>query len=231
MQSIIDTIWNFCRDHLGTALTSVIGTFFGVSVAFYVERWKAKKATRSAQRSALLEAQLVLMCHANSLYDFLSWHESYRDDPARERHIPLRHYTFDEVSLDPRKLSFLADGPMPDLVLQTYVADRAYLSACRSLEVRNQVFQHYFASMDVHEFDLDTGAARGIDHLPTRKLLKDATDSMFNSLDDAFAQNMKMIRELRDVSRRLFKESPLYLIEFQTLPSQKMTKHESNKEV
>lgn len=225
MQSIIDSIWNFGRDHIATALTSLLSTFFGASVGAWValvfERWKVARAASSARCGELFEAHLVLMCHANSLYDEIRKFAPYRNFPDRERRIPYIEHTFDESRIDVRKLSFLLKGPVPDLALTIHTVDMCYRSACGVLKLRNKLIDDLRASMDVIDHDPATGKTGGIADLTVLTLLRQATDSAFNCLDSAFSDTMHTLDLIVTTAKVMFPEAGFKSLEFPPLPNEK----------
>jgi hypothetical protein len=197
MHPIVDTIWNFCRDHSAGALTGAVGTFFGASVAFFVERWKTGRAANEAKRSCLIEAQMILCLQGNSLESLRLAYAPFRSLQNRERKIPCISHAFVQLAIDPKKLSFVMDGPEPDLLMRLFVADQSYFNATRMLTLRDELMTKLMTSSKVHD-DHDQSGVFTID--PDRVLLKSvetATDAVFESLDHAISENSRMLVELR----------------------------------
>lgn len=229
MQQIVDLVWNWFRDHSMPALLGAVGTFFGAWVALMFERWKAARAETKNRCGDLLEAHLTLVCHANSLYDELLKFAPYRHLPDRERKMPMIVHTFDESRIDVRKLSFLLNSPMPDLVLDIHTVDMCYRSACGALQIRNKMLEDLRASMDVMHHDPNTGLTGGIADLTTATLVRHSTDAAFNCLDDAFTRTVRTIDSIVSAAKRLFPDSSFRVIDFPALPNQKEANHESTK--
>lgn len=208
MPSFLEDIWKYLSSHRDSAATGAISTFFGAvvgaMVGLWFERSKAKKAEQTARRCDLLEVQMILMCHVNSLLDESKKIAPLRQLPDRERRMPEMVHTFDEVAIDIRKLSFLLDESDPNLIMEIHLAEQCYRSACKALQVRNDKLKAFQSSIDIQHFDLDTGASSGIASLPYLKLLRDATNAVFDCVDDALARQIEAMRKLRDHAKRLF---------------------------
>lgn len=208
MRSLIENIWTFLNSHWDSAATGAISIFFGAVVGalvgLYFERSKAKKAEQKCRRGDLLEAQMILMCHINSLLDEKRKIEPIRKMPDRERMMPEIVHTFDQVSIDIRKLSFLLDGSDPNLVMDVYLAEQCYRNTCNAFNVRNEKLKAFQAGIEIQHFDLNTGASGGVGNLPDLKLLRDATDAVFDCLDDALDRHLIAMKKLKDHAKKLF---------------------------
>jgi hypothetical protein len=220
LQPFVDVVWVFFQDHLSDAVTGAIGAFFGAWVAFLFERRKSDRAELAQRRADLLEVHMTLFCHANSLYDLRLQYDPFRLLPQRERRMPETTHTFDDLTIDTRKIAFLLDGAMPDLVLEIHTADLSYKNACKCLELRNQKLMELRSSIEIQHFDPVTRLGGGPGDLVAVQILKDATDAVFACLDDAFSQNLKMLRKLRDHAKTLFPKSTFKDVEFPPLPSE-----------
>ena len=226
MDPLFDTIWNFFRDHSVTALTGAVGTFFGAWVALMFERWKTTRAAEAAKYGELLEAHMVLACHANSLFDEIGKLARFRPLPDREKRMPYIVHTFDQCSIDVRKLSFLLRGPSPGLVLDIHTVDMCYRSACAALEARNKMLEDFRSSTEVIHHNSATGLTGGIVDLPTLTLLRQATDACFECLDDAFASTINVMIEIVRTGKLMFPDAKFPQIEFPPLPHTPEPSHE-----
>ncbi len=162
---------------------------------------------------------MVLACHANSLCDEIGKLARWRSLPARERCMPYIVHTFDQSCIDVRKLSFLLTGPKPDLVMDIHTVDMCYRSACGSLQARNKMLEDFRASMDVIQHDPATGYTAGIADLPTLTLLRQATDSSFQCLDDAFTRTVRVMGAIVETGKLMFPDAKFPQIEFPPLPN------------
>jgi len=98
------------------------------------------------------------------------------------------------------------------LVMDIYLAEQCYRNSCKALQVRNEKLKAFQSTIDIKHFDLDTGASGGIAHLPDLKLLRDATNAVFDCLDDALARQIGAMRKLRNHAKRIFPKDtfPIY---------------------
>ncbi len=204
MQPIVDAIWNFCRDHSAAALTGAVGTFFGATVAFFVERWKTGRAEHEAKRSCLIEAQMILCLQGNSLESLRRAYAPFRSLQNRELKIPCITHAFVQLAIDPKKLAFVLDGLEPDLLMRMFVADQSYSNTTRMLTLRDELLTKLMTTSTIHD---DHGQSGVFTIDPDRVLLKSvqtATDSVFESLDHAISENSRMLVELRKHALSLY---------------------------
>ena len=146
----------------------------------------------------------------------------FRELPNRERKIPCISHAFVEISIDPKKLSFVLDGPEPNLLMQLFVADQSYFNTTRMLTLRDEMMTKLMTSSKVHD-DHDQSGLFTID--PDRVLLKGvetATDSVFESLDHAISQNHLMLADLRKYALCIYPGRPF--------PRFELNQHQASKD-
>ena len=192
-------IWEFIK--------AVIGPFVGASLAFYYAQRKAAADKVSGYRASLVKSQLVLICHANSLENMRRHYAPFRDIPDRERHIQRCDHIFDSSSVDVASLSFLVEHDKGDVIMANYLADTAYRNACEAITDRNNQFTKLFGSSVTEEFDSDTGKGGFIFPAPELFLLKQLTDTLFNMIDKAIAENNACTEGNLKLAKEIFRGS------------------------
>lgn len=195
---------------IGDFVLAGFGAFFGALAAYWFERWKDRQEDADANHAAVLRAQMILICNVNSLAglkrDFL---DHYRDMPDRERQMALFYQMMNTDAVDVGSLSFFLDGSDPNLLLDLHLASKSYMNAADAIRIRNIEFERFAATADIHEFDLETGKLGGMVSLPRLKILKDATDSVFDCVDKALAKNERAVESLRQAAKPHFPKRKL----------------------
>lgn len=201
----IKPVADFAAGHLAEFLVAGFGALFGASAAYWFERWKDRQEEANTHHAAVLRAQMLLICNVNSLAglkrDFL---DRYRDLPNRERQMALFYQMMNTETVDVGSLSFFLDGSDPNLLLEVHLASKSYMNAADAIRLRNVEFERFTATADIQEFDPETGKIEGMVSLPRLKVLKDATDSVFDCVDRALDKNQQAVESLRSAGRSRF---------------------------
>lgn len=203
-------VTDFAVAHSAEFLVAAFGALFGALAAYWFERWKDRKESVDANHAAVLRAQMTLICNVNSLAglkrDFL---DPYRDMTDRERQMAFFYQIMNTDTVDVGSLSFFLDGSDANLLLDLHLASKSYMNAADALRIRNIEFERFAASADIEKFDLETGKLGGMVSLLRLKILKDATDSVFDCVDKALAKNERAVESLRQAAKPRFQNRKL----------------------
>ncbi|MDB6133616.1 MAG: hypothetical protein JWM59_1859 [Verrucomicrobiales bacterium] len=181
-----------------------VGPFLGASLAFYYQRHKARQDETKANRSALMKAQIVLMCHIKSLNSMRRHYLPFKNLQQRELKIVRIGHTFDHAFVDMASLSFLADHNKSDVIMKLYVADTDYRGVCSAAQERSEYRAKFDEMITVQEFDPKTGLTTASGPPAVFFTLKQHTDAMFTGIDLALRECIEASEAVRLLASELF---------------------------
>jgi len=194
----------------GNFVTGAFGAFFGALAAFLFERWKAGRDLADSRYSSVLHAQLALSYHINSLENFKrKYLDPYKDLPNRALLIPIFHQAENSYAVDVNALCFLLEGKNPNILMEIYLADRAYGNAFLAARIRSEKLADFQATAEMNNFDTSSGIGQVTISPPVYKLLSDVTDAMFNRIETAIKSNKAAFDSLRSQARSFYPKRKL----------------------
>jgi hypothetical protein len=200
--SALVSFWNANAGEFTAALG---GAFFGAWAAYALQQWSEKRKESDERHGAILQAQLALVTKLNTLRNIQTqWLNKFRTDQHRVYKMWRFYQAGSTLEIDFKSLAFLLDGEQASFLAELHVVDRCYKTAMDALEVRNKEYERLRDRSQVVDANMETGEF-GI-HADPRdvKMLKDATDSLFKSVDDAEKKCAQAIKDLKAAGKKVF---------------------------
>lgn len=191
-------------DILKLIVGPLVGALMGSSLAYMYQRRKARQDERNANRSALIKAQISLICHISSLENMRRHYLPFKDLEDRELLIVRSEHTFDHSSIDIASLSFLVDFNKGDSIMNLYLADKQYKTVCAAVKDRNDYRAKFDDAVTFEGFDSNTGSAMGTGHAKMFYMLKRYTDIMYQGIELALRECIDAAEATRLLGRELF---------------------------
>ena len=100
-------------------------------------------------------------------------------------------------------MSFILMSPHADLISQIHTAETSYLTAMDALKMRNEAFQTLHSKSALQQMDEAGHCVLRADRRDI-KLLKDVTDALFESVDDACKKCEEAVSNIRQTGKNIF---------------------------
>ncbi len=186
-------------------IAAVAGVFFGALVTFCVERYKDYQRRREEQHGAIVRTQLALIGQLDTVSNIRRQHlNPLRTDPQRELKLIRFHMTEGSLRVSFDSIAFLLMTKDPNLVMTVYSAEQTYLSAMDCLKQRNDAYEILHRNSGIEGMN-STGVCRIVVKDPRDiKLLKDTTDNLYTTIDNACERCETQIVELFKVGKKIF---------------------------
>jgi hypothetical protein len=206
---LVGKIWaalaGFWEANSGEFISALAGAFFGAWAAYYLQRESENRKEKDARHGAILQAQLALVTQLNTLQNIQKqWLDKFRSDPERAMKMWRFYQAASTLEIDFKSLAFLLDGEHAGFVAELHVVDRCYKTAMDALEVRNKEYERLRDHSEVVGGSLATGQFELRADIRDIKMLRDATDSLFESVDDAERKCSQAIKDLKTVGKKVF---------------------------
>jgi hypothetical protein len=204
LTSIGNQLSQFWAASSGEFMSALAGAFFGALAAWYFQQRTEWQKSRDEQHGAIVRAQLALISYLNTLRNIQTQHLApFRSDPDREKKMVMFFQAPSHLSIDFNALSFLLMTDHPNLVQDLYLAERSYQTAISSLELRNKAVEKMHAQSQLQTMEESGRCIIKVDPRAT-KLVRDTTDSLFGSVDDAAGKCDSGIKGLKKIGKELF---------------------------
>ncbi len=212
MNTDTNTFWiflnllaDFFSKSSGEFFAAMTGAFFGAACAFWFERSKEKEKKQADECGAIMRSQLALIGQLNTLNNIKEQHlDLFRKDPIRERKLIQFHMTDASLRVPYDSISFLLTTKNPTLVLDVQSAEQSYISAMECLTLRNDAYEKLHKNSKLEKMDNQSGQCSvRVEDLRDLKLLKDLTDALYTSVDNASVRIESQIKELFNAGKLL----------------------------
>lgn len=205
--------------------TTILATFFGASVAFYLERLTKKKEYKQVSQSSANRALFILSRQFSILNQFRNQVlNPLRDDPGAWINIPaILPKTHEYLRYDIGSLQFLFESDNPNLLTELLMEEDRFFEAIKTINARSNKhsneLQPKLAALGVKEgayftnFELEK--MLGIDLVGSMKSL---TKSMLEHVDEGI-DGLKAIHDkLISTFTELFSDEKIIKIKFPEKP-------------
>ncbi|MHB9004317.1 MAG: hypothetical protein ACYC6C_09695 [Coriobacteriia bacterium] len=198
-----------------TLVAAAVGAFLGAAAAFVLEAIRQWRIERSDRYSSLLQAQFTISMQLNSAVNIKQQYlDEERENDQRFLHLPLFHFEPSDARVALGQLSFLAIEDRVEILQTVHVAQESFLTAIRMLETRNRYVEEiYAAGVPAGAFDFESGIGEVTLDARKARVLKGATDSLYQAVDSAIEMENRAIRELGQASKRLFRRRKIIGVE------------------
>jgi hypothetical protein len=205
LSAIANASAGFWSNTSGQFISALAGALLGAIAAYRFQNRREKRHCDEKQRTAIICAQLTLMTQLNGLENLRNRVlEPLRNVQNRELKIPISIQPPADLSIDIASLAFLVDKHDANLIRDVYLAERSHFTTFRALAIRNDLFGKLHEASRVIDVNPTTGKAT-LDPEPlTLKLLKDATNALYDNIDDAIIQITRVVDALRRTGIELF---------------------------
>jgi hypothetical protein len=201
----LNLMLDFVSKSSGEFLAAMAGAFFGAACAFWFERSKEKEKKQAEEHGALMRSQLALICQLNTINNIRKQHlDPFRNDPIRERNMIQFRMTDASLRVAYDSISFLLMTKNPTLVLDVQAAEHSYISAMECLAWRNEAYEKLHNNSKLEKIDVQTGRCTVQVDLRDIKQLKDLTDALYTSVDNAYDRIELQIQELYKAGKLLY---------------------------
>ena len=181
------------------------GAFFGAACAFWFEGLKEKKKKQAEEHGAIVRSQLALICQLNTINNIRKQHlDHFRNDPVRERKLIQFRMTDASMRVAYDSISFLLMTQNPTLVLDVQAAEQSYVSAMECLAWRNEAYEKMHKNSKMEKIDIQSGQCTIQIDPRDIKQLKDLTDALYTSVDNAYKRLELQCRELYKAGKLLY---------------------------
>jgi|ERR1035441_3435689 hypothetical protein len=192
----------------------LFGVILGACLAYGADWLKEYRKKHNEQHTGILRSQLALIGHLNTLNNIKTdYLDPVRHLPHREDKL-IRYTMVDSSWRVPYdSIAFLLTTKNPTLVLEVHSAEQTYISAMHGLEARNQAYDQMHANSRLGNLNRNTGECI-IQADPRHVLLvKQTTDSLYNTVDNAMERLTKAIKALYGAGKLLYpkRSFPLWL--------------------
>src|ERR1035437_3073135 len=201
----LNLLADFFRKSSGEFLAAMAGGFFCAACAFLFERSKEKEKKQADECGAIMRSQLALIGQLNTLDNIKEQHlDLFRKDPLRERKLIQFHMTDASLRVAYDSISFLLTTKNPTLVLDVQAAEQSYISAMECLTWRNDAYEKLHKNSKLEKMDEIGHCSIRVEDLRDLKLLKDLTDALYTSVDNACVRIDLQIKELHKAGKLLY---------------------------
>jgi hypothetical protein len=187
---------------------AAFGAFFGALSAFWLGIVKQKRDESNRRRTTLLATQYALISQWNILEGIRrNVLEPDRKNPDRHLHIQVSICSKAPLTVPFKELTFMIDSDEPGLLQEIHLAEQGHILALDALENRNTELATFNRKYPPNTIDMATG--RAWRSLPARSvdiyLLKNTTDNLYQSVDDALPKFTELIQKIGKFVARNFK--------------------------
>ena len=192
----------------------MFGALCGGLSAYWLERYRERTKKTSEQFSALVRSQFALIVQLNTLSNIkIQFLDRYRNDEKRELRMIRFNIEDSKLRVAYDSIAFLASTDANTL-LSVQLAEQSYVAAVSALASRNNAFDFLHENTTVMRGDPQTGRMTLATNDPRPlKLLKDTTDSLYNTVDKACERLKEEIAQLRTVGKKLYPKKKFLKIE------------------
>ena len=183
----------------GEIVAALVGAFVGAGAAFWLQMRREKQLKADKEYAAIIKAQHAMLFMWWILAVIRYTYLDARRQDAKDRHRILGKYWMIDlhVSIDLDSLAFLFRPKMREVVSLCFFAERAFLSAVDAVKERNGYWSDITTKRAAESFDPETKMARLPLDPVKDQMLKDATDALYNAVDNGMAHLQGAFAELR----------------------------------
>lgn len=195
----------FWSNNSGELWAALAGAFAGAFAAYRLQLSVEKRKERDQQHSSIIQAQLALISQLDNLARIRRDHlDPLKSDPARDRKLLLLSVPPKCLDVSLGSLAFLLETDDADLVLQVQVAERAYYSSMDALSDRNQAVRDLHRNSHLTDVGSDPSQVTVLAEHRDVVLVKNYTDSVFESFYSAEDLSKRAIENLNTTGKRIY---------------------------
>ena len=196
----------FMSQHGGEFFSALMGAFFGALMAYLFAHRLERARTLQDQHAAGLDSQRVFLFQRNILENIVDFLNKHKEKEHRETEMPSLFQPFSTESIDFKSLIFLLPSENANIVQEIYLAEQAYKNAVDIVKFRNRLKDNLLLSPTKKIKTIDEEKRTTVIEEDKIKLLilKDVTDSMFSTVDNALSKNTQVFEKYRTVLETTF---------------------------
>lgn len=181
----LSPVANFVSAHLGEFIAGFGGAGFGALTTYLFQKRQEAAALSEKKYTAILESRMVLSVHISSLISMQTMLAPYKGKENPAFIMGLKFLRLDRTAIDLKALSFITyESRNPNLWMDLHLADSRYFNTVEAFDYRNQVYREFSAAATVEAYDPSTKMAGVRADVKKAQLVIDATNALFEFVDN-----------------------------------------------